>query len=182
VSDQRYEELRAIVLQNVEPERRSNWDHKAVLTLAQCHAEDSESMDRNDERDRRDGREVQKLAAQLAATHAAPLEPLVAANLNTWLKEECERQHARAGEAEAQMAATHAAIRALPRYSLNRLDPSMMGRTPSEHGEWVEFEALARLLGDPAQQTKHEDLESRVDKGVNRPGLDLPRRSIGDKS
>jgi hypothetical protein len=60
----------------------------------------------------------------------------------------------RCDRAESALRATHAAIRALPRYDLVEYGgyyrDHQMDR--ADDGEWVKFEALARLLGDPAQE------------------------------
>jgi len=70
------------------------------------------------------------------------------------------------GTLRAQLAATHAAIRALPRYEFNYdWDGGWMKPDDAVTGEdaYVRWDDLARLLGDPAQQKTHEELDSRVD-------------------
>jgi hypothetical protein len=57
----------------------------------------------------------------------------------------------------------------------NAVDPSV-GIQESRLRATRDSEVLpVGLLGDPAQQKTHEDLDSRVDKGVNRHGQDLPQ-------
>jgi len=124
-------------------------------------------------------------AAQLAATHAE----LKAAQVETSVyADSCH-------EATAQLAAMHAAIRALPRYQLHvnvaRLEPRLVpfDNDPNEMGAFIKAEdlelALNRLLGDPEgpRQTEIQDDQSRVD-GDTRASRrqDLPRPAAGDKS
>jgi hypothetical protein len=54
-------------------------------------------------------------------------------------------------ELKAQLAATHAAIRALPRYRVDSMFPGV-AVLDTANGTLVKFDALARLLGDPAQE------------------------------
>ena len=67
------------------------------------------------------------------------------------LKEECERQHARAEAAEKQRAALVAAIRALPRHSAFQISDRYT-RWEGADDYFVKVSDLARLLGDPAQE------------------------------
>jgi hypothetical protein len=48
----------------------------------------------------------------------------------------------------AQLAATHAAIRALPRYRISGRYGGELIKREHPSGDWVEADALARLLGD----------------------------------
>jgi hypothetical protein len=54
-------------------------------------------------------------------------------------------------EATAKLAATHAAIRALPRHSACDITDRFQ-RWVGGNDEYVRWEGLARLLGDPAQE------------------------------
>jgi len=115
--------------------------------------------------------EYEQLAAQLAATHAASQseDPCFDRVMEAIANAQRPLQ--------AQLAATHAAIRALPYYSMapsfvvvrkvNALNCSTGVIEDGESGHWVKYEdletALARLLGDPAQQKTYEDLDARVD-------------------
>jgi len=113
---------------------------------------------------------AEKAEAQLAATHAAhqKLEAEIAeareacpvvrrqdffdAPLLTLIEQEVSQlfqMQVRAEKAEAQTAATHAAIRALPRYKWTFTAWDDGAETEVEY---VRFDSLARLLGDPAQE------------------------------
>jgi hypothetical protein len=92
-------------------------------------------------------RDAEALAAQLAATHAA-LEDLRA-------EHQCclNGDEGWAEKWKAKYLATHAAIRALPRYIQSG---TVLTRFyEDKEGGWVlwsDVEVLARLLGDPAQE------------------------------
>lgn len=46
---QQYAELRAIILSSVPEADHHRWTHEMVLTLAQCHLQDSQAMDEKED-------------------------------------------------------------------------------------------------------------------------------------
>lgn len=95
--------------------------------------------------------------------YRAPLDAPFAAGALLWLKQECEAQHARAEKLSTQLAATHAAIRALrDEFQDSALVAGQYSvechlECQSEHAAVAETltecaAKLARLLGDPAQE------------------------------